>query len=111
MAFWNRKPADRAETEEQARQIFEFELRGKKHAVDPMMVALALSFDGEYKPEHLEKAESHDPISLEVCANAAARVFKIDRFSESNTAGATIAELVGLLHAFDIWCYQLQKKT
>lgn len=111
MAFWKRKAADRAETEEKARQIFEFELRGKKHAVDPMMVALALSFDENYKPEHLEKAKLHDPISVEVSANAASRAFKISRFQDWNTDGATVAELVGLLDAFDLWCYQLQKKT
>lgn len=111
MGLFRRKAADRAEAEERARQIFEYELRGKKHACDPMMVALALSFDAEYKPEHLEKAQSHDPVCLELCASAAARVFKLERFSEENTEGATIAELIGLLHAFDLWCYQLQKKT
>lgn len=111
MRFWKRKAADRAEAEERARQIFEFQLRGKKYAADPMMVALALTYDAEYKQEHLEKAQSHDPLSLEVCASAAARVFKLDRFTSENQDGATIAELVGLLHAFDLWCYQLQKKT
>ncbi|MAI41346.1 MAG: hypothetical protein CMP95_02695 [Gammaproteobacteria bacterium] len=115
MAFWKRKGSSRANTaakqEERARQIFEFETEEGTRYCDPMMVALALSFDAEFKPEHLERAKNGNPQSMEVVAAAGARAFKLDRLDPATGKGQTVAQLIGLVDAFDLWCFQLQKKT
>lgn len=100
-----------AASEEVARQIFAYESRGKKRYCDPLMVAMALQTDARFTNEHLRKAKKHDPESLEIVAAAGARAFQVERLNGENGQGATVAELVGLVDAFDLWCFQLQKKT
>ena len=101
----------RANKEEVARQIFAYQSRDKTRYADPMMIALALQSDPGYTPEHLRRAKTHEAASLEIVAKAAARAFQIDRLDEETGEGATMAELIGLVDAFDLWCFQLQKKT
>ena len=112
----------RANKEEVARQIFAYQSRVKSSKgfnttvfrtryADPMMIALALQSDPGYTPEHLRRAKTHEAESLEIVAKAAARAFQIDRLDEETGEGATMAELIGLVDAFDLWCFQLQKKT
>ncbi len=115
MAFWNRKGTARAVTaakqEERARQIFEFQTEQGTRYCDPMMVALALSFDAEFKPEHLSQAKSGNPQSMEIVAAAGARAFNLSRLDPETGEGQTVAQLIGLVDAFDLWCFQLQQKT
>lgn len=101
----------RAKKEEVARQIFAYQAREKTRYADPMMVAMALQSDPSYTPDHLRRAKEHNAESLEIVAKAAARAFQVSRLDEDTGEGATIAELVGLVDAFDLWCFQLQKKT
>lgn len=109
---WRRKKVEkRAGNEERARAIFSYETRQGTRHCDPLLVAMALQTDPEYKPEHLVKAKQQDPVCLEIVANAAARAFQVKRLSSADDTGMTIAELLGLLDAFDLWCFQLQKKT
>ena len=115
MAFWNRKATaavtKASKAEERARQIFEFQAADGTRYCDPMMVALALSFDSKFKPEHLDKAKNGHPESMEIVAAAGSRAFKLERLNESTGEGHTVAQLIGLVDAFGLWCFQLQKKT
>lgn len=115
MDFWKLKSTSKVakaiKKEERARQIFEFETEEGTRYCDPMMVALALSFDAEFKPEHLEKAKTGNPQSMEIVAAAGARAFSLSRLDPASGKGQTVAQLIGLVDAFDLWCFQLQKKT
>lgn len=101
----------RVRQEEHNRQIFCYECRGKKRYADPMAICLALQVDKEYTPEHLRKAKRAEPISMEIVAEAATKAFDVPRLDTATGQGMTFAELVGLVDAFDLWCYHLQKKT
>jgi len=102
----------RVQNEQAARRIFAYFVDGKKRYADPMEVALSLQMDAVYTPEHLTRAKkTHDPESMEVCAQAAAKAFDLNRLDPETGTGATIAELIGLIDAFDTWCFVLQKKT
>lgn len=113
MFRWLRKKRVQVQAarEESTRQIFEFQTRTGTKYCDPLLVAMALHTDEHYAPEHLQKAKQHDPLALEIVANAASRAFQVPRLNGENGDGCTVAELVGLVDAFDLWCYQLQKKT
>jgi len=99
-----------AAQEERCRQIFEYQTRDGTRYCDPLLVAMALETDPNYTDDHLARAKRHDPVSLEVVANAAVRAFNVQRLNQDGE-GATVAELIGLVDAFDLWCFQLQKKT
>lgn len=97
--------------QEHAKQIFAYETEQKTRYADPMEVCLLLASDENYTPEHLRKAKKCEPASMEIVAQAAARAFNVQRLDTATGKGMTIAELVGLVDAFDLWCWHLQKKT
>lgn len=101
----------RVRREEHHKQIFCYEFRGKRRYADPMAICLSLQIDKDYTPEHLRKAKQAQPLSMEIVADAATRAFAVTRLDTETGEGMTVAELVGLVDAFDLWCYQLQKKT
>lgn len=109
---WRKRRLERrARREHLQRCIFSYEThQGTRHA-DPMQIAMALKTDPDYLPRHLDEALQNDPVSMEIVANAASRAFGIQRLDESTGNGMTIAELIGLVDAFDLWCFRLQKKT
>lgn len=101
----------RLRAENKNRNIFTYVASGEKRYADPMAIALALKFDKRYTEQHLQQAKNLDPASMEIVAQAAERAFGIPRLDESTGEGLTISELIGLVDAFDLWCFQLQKKT
>ncbi len=109
---WRKRRLERRVRREQLQRcIFTYETQqGTRHG-DPMQIAMALKTDADYLPRHLDEALKNDPISMEIVANAASRAFGIPRLKEATGDGMTIAELIGLVDAFDLWCYRLQKKT
>lgn len=109
---WRKRRLEkRARREQLKRCIFSYQThQGTRHA-DPMQIAMALKTDQEYLPRHLDEALNNDPIAMEIVAKAAARAFAVSRLDEATGEGMTIGELIGLVDAFDLWCYRLQKKT
>ncbi|MFZ9077523.1 MAG: hypothetical protein ACO23H_03245 [Alphaproteobacteria bacterium] len=101
----------RVRKEANTRQIFGYYSNGRKRFADPMDIAMALQTDEKYTPLHLKKARNLEAESMEIVAEAAARAFDMQRLDRETGKGSTIAELIGLVEAFDMWCFQLQKKT
>lgn len=91
------------------RAIFRYRDGRKIRSIDPIAVALALHAHPRFLPTHLAEAAGGDAEAMETVAQAACDVFGVAPFN--GQSGLTIAELIELMLAFDVYCLALKKNT
>ena len=91
------------------RAIFRYRDGSKIRSIDPIAVALALHAHPKFLPSHLHEAASGDPSAMAIVSHAACDVFGVRPFD--GKSGLTVAELIELMLAFDVYCLALKKNT
>lgn len=111
-----RRAAQLARRAADAREIFHYRDGLSKRSIDPLVAWRRYCEDPELDPSiHFDELESDEPeLNIHgglIVANAARRIFDLRPYSETNPAGVTDGEAIGVLRQYMEWANAQKKST